>query len=164
MINIFLNEINQAQEEVNNNPDISEQAKNQYNKIYNDRKRGLLKFLNDNNPLSESNKQSIIDIFNQSIGKNYQAERLSGDIQTILNNVENLINESDKNIPEAPNNVKDLIDKQVALQDKKADLENIQPKSQKDYNDRIDLIVQQVDYLTMTRMSKLKIGLKNKKI
>lgn len=149
----LLNEINQAQEEVNNNPDISEQAKNQYNKIYNDRKRGLLKFINDNNPLSESNKQSIIDIFNQSIGKNYQAERLSGDIQTILNNVENLINESDKNIPEAPNNVKDLIDKQVALQDKKADLENIQPKSQKDYNDRVDLITQQVDYLTMKRMS-----------
>lgn len=149
----LLNEINQAQEEVNNNPDISEQAKNQYNKIYNDRKRGLLKFINDNNPLSESNKQSIIDIFNQSIGKNYQAERLSGDIQTILNNVENLINESDKNIPEAPNNVKDLIDKQVALQDKKADLENIQPKSQKDYNDRVDLIAQQVDYLTMKRMS-----------
>ena len=148
----LLNEINQAQEEVNNNPDISEQAKNQYNKIYNDRKRSLLKFLNDNNPLSESNKQSIIDIFNQSIGKNYQAERLSGDIQTILNNIENVINESDKNIPEAPNNVKDLIDKQVALQDKKADLENIQPKSQKDYNDRVGIIAQQVDYLTMKRM------------
>lgn len=149
----LLNEINQAQEEVNNNPDISEQAKNQYNKIYNDRKRGLLKFLNDNNPLSENNRQSIINIFNQSLGKDYQAERLSGDIQTILNDIEKLINESDKNIPEAPNNVKDLIDKQVALQDKKADLENIQPKSQRDYNDRIDLIAQQVDYLTMTRMS-----------
>lgn len=149
----LLNEINQAQEEVNNNPDISEQAKNQYNKIYNDRKRGLLKFLNDNNPLSENNKQSIINIFNQSIRKNYQAERLSGDIQTILNDIEKLINESDKNIPEAPNNVKDLIDKQVAFQDKKADLENIQPKSQRDYNDRVDLIAQQVDYLTMTRMS-----------
>lgn len=157
----LLNEINQAQEEVNNNPDISEQAKNQYNKIYNDRKRGLLKFLNDNNPLSESNKQSIIDIFNQSIGKNYQAERLSGDIQTILNNVENLINESDKNIPEAPNNVKDLIDKQVALQDKKADLENIQPKSQKDYNDRVGLIAQQVDYLTMKRMSEAATRVEN---
>lgn len=149
----LLNEINQAQEEVNNNPDISEQAKNQYNKIYNDRKRGLLKFLNDNNPLSENNRQSIINIFNQSLGKDYQVERLSGDIQTILNDIEKLINESDKNIPEAPNNVKDLIDKQVALQDKKADLENIQPKSQRDYNDRIDLIAQQVDYLTMTRMS-----------
>lgn len=149
----LLNEINQAQEEVNNNPDISEQAKNQYNKIYNDRKRGLLKFLNDNNLLSESNRQSIIDIFNQSLGKGYQAERLSGDIQTILNDIEKLINESDKNIPEAPNNVKDLIDKQVALQDKKADLENIQPKSQRDYNDRVDLIAQQVDYLTMKRMS-----------
>lgn len=149
----LLNEINQAQEEVNNNPDISEQAKNQYNKIYNDRKRGLLKFLNDNNPLSESNRQSIIDIFNQSLGKDYQAERLSGDIQTILNDIEKLINESDKNIPEAPNNIKDLIDKQVALQDKKADLENIQPKSQKDYNDRVDIIAQQVDYLTMKRMS-----------
>ena len=149
----LLNEINQAQEEVNNNPDISEQAKNQYNKIYNDRKRGFLKFLNDNNPLSENNRQSIINIFNQSLGKDYQAERLSGDIQTILNDIEKLINESDKNIPEAPNNVKDLIDKQVALQDKKADLENIQPKSQRDYNDRIDLIAQQVDYLTMTRMS-----------
>lgn len=149
----LLNEINQAQEEVNNNPDISEQAKNQYNKIYNDRKRGLLKFLNDNNPLSENNRQSIINIFNQSLGKDYQAERLSGDIQTILNDIEKLINESDKNIPETPNNVKDLIDKQVALQDKKADLENIQPKSQRDYNDRIDLIAQQVDYLTMKRMS-----------
>lgn len=149
----LLNEINQAQEEVNNNPDISEQAKNQYNKIYNDRKRGLLKFLNDNNLLSESNRQSIIDIFNQSLGKGYQAERLSGDIQTILNDIEKLINESDKNIPEAPNNVKDLIDKQVAFQDKKADLENIQPKSQRDYNDRVDLIAQQVDYLTMKRMS-----------
>ena len=149
----LLNKINQAQEEVNNNPDISEQAKNQYNKIYNDRKRGLLKFLNDNNPLSENNRQSIINIFNQSLGKDYQVERLSGDIQTILNDIEKLINESDKNIPEAPNNVKDLIDKQVALQDKKADLENIQPKSQRDYNDRIDLIAQQVDYLTMTRMS-----------
>lgn len=149
----LLNEINQAQEEVNNNPDISEQAKNQYNKIYNDRKRGLLKFLNDNNPLSENNRQSIINIFNQSLGKDYQAERLSGDIQTILNDIEKLINESDKNIPEAPNNVKDLIDKQVALQDKKADLENIQPKSQRDYNDRVDLIAQQVDYLTMKRMS-----------
>lgn len=160
-ISKLLNEINQAQEEVNNNPDISEQAKNQYNKIYNDRKRGLLKFLNDNNPLSESNKQSIIDIFNQSIGKNYQAERLSGDIQTILNNVENLINESDKNIPEAPNNVKDLIDKQVALQDKKADLENIQPKSQKDYNDRVGLIAQQVDYLTMKRMSEAATRVEN---
>lgn len=160
-ISKLLNEINQAQEEVNNNPDISEQAKNQYNKIYNDRKRGLLKFLNDNNPLSESNKQSIIDIFNQSIGKNYQAERLSGDIQTILNNVENLINESDKNIPEAPNNVKDLIDKQVTLQDKKADLENIQPKSQKDYNDRVGLIAQQVDYLTMKRMSEAATQVEN---
>lgn len=149
----LLNEINQSQEEVNNNPDISEQAKNQYNKIYNDRKRGLLKFLNDNNPLSENNRQSIINIFNQSLGKDYQAERLSGDIQTILNDIEKLINESDKNIPEAPNNVKDLIDKQVALQDKKADLENIQPKSQRDYNDRVDLIAQQVDYLTMKRMS-----------
>lgn len=149
----LLNEINQAQEEVNNNLDISEQAKNQYNKIYNDRKRGLLKFLNDNNLLSESNRQSIIDIFNQSLGKGYQAERLSEDIQTILNDIEKLINESDKNIPEAPNNVKDLIDKQVALQDKKADLENIQPKSQRDYNDRVDLIAQQVDYLTMKRMS-----------
>ena len=160
-ISKLLNEINQAQEEVNNNPDISEQAKNQYNKIYNDRKRGLLKFLNDNNPLSESNKQSIIDIFNQSIGKNYQAERLSGDIQTILNNVENLINEFDKNIPEAPNNVKDLIDKQVALQDKKADLENIQPKSQEDYNDRVGLIAQQVDYLTMERMSEAATRVEN---
>lgn len=149
----LLNEINQAQEEVNNNPDISEQAKNQYNKIYNDRKRGLLKFLNDNNPLSENNRQSIINIFNQSLGKDYQVERLSGDIHTILNDIEKLINESDKNIPEAPNNVKDLIDKQVALQDKKADLENIQPKSQRDYNDRVDLIAQQVDYLTMKRMS-----------
>lgn len=149
----LLNKINLAQEEVNNNPDISEQAKNQYNKIYNDRKRGILKFLNDNNPLSESNKQSIIDIFNQSIGKTYQAERLSGDIQTILNNIESLINESDKNIPEVPNNVKDLIDKQIALQDKKADLENIQPKSQRDYNDRVDLIAQQVDFLTQVRMS-----------
>lgn len=157
----LLNEINQAQEEVNNNPDISEQAKNQYNKIYNDRKRSLLKFLNDNNPLSESNKQSIIDIFNQSLGKGYQAEKLSGDIQTILNDIEKLINESDKNIPEAPNNVKDLIDKQVALQDKKADLENIQPKSQKDYNDRVDLIAQQVDYLTMKRMSEAATQIEN---
>ena len=79
----------------------------------------------------------------------------------IFSNVENLINESDKNIPEAPNNVKDLIDKQVALQDKKADLENIQPKSQKDYNDRVGLIAQQVDYLTMKRMSEAATRVEN---
>ena len=142
-----IDKMEQAMYEDYRNHNITEQAKNQYEKDYNSRRKSLIKFLNDNNHFKGDVAKQIQSLY-KNIGINDQA--ISSEINKTMNVIESLI--TGKETGTLPKSVTDLIDKQIGIEDALSYQEFILPKTQEDYVDRVNETSQQVDKLTKKRL------------
>lgn len=137
----------QAMYEDYRNHNITIQAKNQYEKDYNHRRKSLIKFLNDNNPF-EGDIAKQIKLLYDKIGVNSQA--ISSEINNTMDIIESLITEKDTE--SLPKSVTELIDKQIGVEDLLSYTEFNLPKIQKDFVERVSDTEQQVDKLAKKRL------------
>lgn len=142
-----IDKMEQAMYEDYRNHNITEQAKNQYEKDYNSRRRSLIKFLNDNNPFEGDVANQIKSLYD-NIGINDQS--ISSEINKTMDVIESLI--AGEETGTLPKSVTDLIDKQIGIEDALSYQEFILPKTQEDYVDRVNETSQQVDKLTKKRL------------
>ena len=142
-----IDKMEQAMYEDYRNYNITEQAKNQYEKDYNSRRRSLIKFLNDNNPFEGDIAKQIKSLYN-NIGINSQS--ISSEINKTMDVIESLITGEETGA--LPKSITDLIDKQIGIEDALSYQEFILPKTQEDYVDRVNETSQQVDKLAKKRL------------
>lgn len=129
------------------NHNITEQAKNQYERDYNHRRKSLIKFLNDNNPFEGDVAKQIQSLY-ENIGINDQA--ISSEINKTMNVIESFITGEDAgSLPKA---VTELIDKQIGVEDALSFTEFNLPKTQEDFVERVSDTEQQVDKLSKKRL------------
>ena len=139
-----IDQMEQSMYEDYRNHNITEQAKNQYEKDYNNRRKSLINLLNNNLFSIEITKQ-IDNLFkNRGIDISFEINNILNDIETIIDSQED---------GEITNATKEFIDKQIGLDDAYSYQEYILPKNQQDYIDRINEISQQVDRLTQDRLN-----------
>lgn len=142
-----IDKMEQAMYEDYRNHNITEQAKNQYERDYNHRRRSLIKFLNDNNPFEGDVAKQIQSLYN-NIGINNQA--ISSEINKTMDVIESLITGEDTgSLPKA---VTELIDKQIGVEDALSFTEFNLPKTQEDFVERVSDTEQQVDKLAKKRL------------
>lgn len=142
-----IDKMEQAMYEDYRNHNITEQAKNQYEKDYNNRRQSLIKFLNDNNPFEGDIANQIKSLYDK-IGANDQA--ISSEINKTMDTIESLITGEDTgSLPKA---VTELIDKQIGVEDALSYTEFNLPKTQEDFVERVSDIEQQVDKLAKKRL------------
>lgn len=142
-----IDKMEQAMYEDYRNYNITEQAKNQYERDYNHRRRSLIKFLNDNNPFEGDVAKQIQSLYD-NIGINNQA--ISSEINKTMNVIESLITGEDSgSLPKA---VTELIDKQIGVEDALSYTEFNLPKTQEDFVERVNDTEQQVDKLAKKRL------------
>lgn len=138
----------QAMYEDYRNHNITEQAKQQYEKDYNLRRKSLVKFLNDNNPFTGDISEQIKSLYDK-IGINDQS--LLSEINKTMSNIEDIINnEEEGTLPKA---VSELVDKQISVEDALSHQEFILPKNQENYVERVNDISQQVDLFTRNKLN-----------
>lgn len=138
----------QAMYEDYRNHNIIEQAKQQYEKDYNLRRKSLVKFLNDNNPFTGDISEQIKSLYDK-IGINDQS--LLSEINKTMSNIEDIINnEEEGTLPKA---VSELVDKQISVEDALSHQEFILPKNQENYVERVNDISQQVDLFTRNKLN-----------
>lgn len=138
----------QAMYEDYRNHNITEQAKQQYEKDYNLRRKSLVKFLNDNNPFTGDISKQIKSLYDK-IGINDQS--LLSEINKTMSNIEDIINnEEEGTLPKA---VSELVDKQISVEDALSHQEFILPKNQENYVERVNDISQQVDLFTRNKLN-----------
>lgn len=143
-----IDKMEQAMYEDYRNHNITEQAKNQYERDYNHRRKSLIKFLNDNNPF-EGDIAKEIQLTYNSMGFNDDQYVLSK-INKIINAIESLITGEDTgSLPKA---VTELIDKQIGVEDALSYTEFNLPKTQEDFVERVSDTEQQVDKLAKKRL------------
>lgn len=130
------------------NHNITEQAKKQYEKEYNSRRKSLMTYLNENNPLKGDAATQVESIY-KKINSNDQSAY--NDISNILSSIDDLLNETTDNVT-LPKSVSELIDKQIGLEDARTYQEMILPKSQEDYVERVNDVSQQVDLLAKKKL------------
>lgn len=142
-----IDKMEQAMYEDYRNHNITEQAKNQYERDYNHRRKSLIKFLNDNNPFEGDVAKQIQSLY-ENIGINDQA--ISSEINKTMNVIEGLITGEDTgSLPKA---VTELIDKQIRVEDALSFTEFNLPKTQEDFVERVSDTEQQVDKLAKKRL------------
>lgn len=142
-----IDKMEQAMYEDYRNHNITEQAKNQYERDYNHRRRSLIKFLNDNNPFEGDIAKQIQSLYD-NIGVNSQA--ISSEINKTMDVIESLITGEDTgSLPKA---VTELIDKQIGVEDALSFTEFNLPKTQEDFVERVNDTEQQVDKLAKKRL------------
>lgn len=142
-----IDKMEQAMYEDYINHNITEQAKNQYERDYNHRRKSLIKFLNDNNPFEGDVAKQIQSLY-ENIGINDQA--ISSEINKTMNVIEGLITGEDTgSLPKA---VTELIDKQIGVEDALSFTEFNLPKTQEDFVERVSDTEQQVDKLAKKRL------------
>ena len=142
-----IDKMEQAMYEDYRNHNITEQAKNQYERDYNYRRKSLIKFLNDNNPFEGDIAKQIQSLYN-NIGINDQA--ISSEINKTMDVIESLITEKDTGT--LPKAVTELIDKQIGVEDALAFTQFNLPKTQEDFVERVNDTEQQVDKLAKKRL------------
>ena len=142
-----IDKMEQAMYEDYRNHNITEQAKNQYEKDYNSRRKSLIKFLNDNNPFEGGVANQIKSLYNNM---GISGQSVSSEINKTMDVIESLI--TGKETGTLPKSVTDLIDKQIGIEDALSYQEFILPKTQEDYVDRVNETSQQVDKLTKKRL------------
>lgn len=142
-----IDKMEQAMYEDYRNHNITEQAKNQYEKDYNSRRRSLIKFLNDNNPFEGDVANQIKSLYD-NMGISDQS--ISSEINKTMDVIESLITGEETGT--LPKSVTDLIDKQIGIEDALSYQEFILPKTQEDYIDRVNETSQQVDKFTKKRL------------
>lgn len=143
-----IDKIEQSMYEDYRNHNITEQAKNQYEKDYNSRRKSLIKFLNDNNPFEGDFAKQISELYKKS---KLNSSSIIADINKTMNDIENFI--SYDTTGTLPKSITELIDKQIGVEDALSYQEFILPKTQEDYIERVNDISQQVDVLTRERLS-----------
>lgn len=138
----------QAMYEDYRNNNITEQAKKQYEKEYNLRRKSLVKFLNDNNPFNGDIAKQISELY-----KNIKKDDASlySEINKTMDAIEDFIDSN--TVTDTPNAIKELIDKQIGVEDALSFKKFILPITQNDYVERVNDISQQVDLLTITRLN-----------
>lgn len=142
-----IDKMEQAMYEDYRNHNITEQAKNQYERDYNHRRKSLIKFLNDNNPFKSDVAKQIQSLY-ENIGINDQA--ISSEINKTMNVIESFITGEDAgSLPKA---VTELIDKQIGVEDAISFTEFNLPKTQEDFVERVSDTEQQVDKLSKKRL------------
>lgn len=142
-----IDKMGQAMYEDYRNHNITEQAKNQYERDYNHRRKSLIKFLNDNNPFEGDVAKQIQSLY-ENIGINDQA--ISSEINKTMNVIESLITGEDTgSLPKA---VTELIDKQIGVEDALSFTEFNLPKTQEDFVEHVSDTEQQVDKLAKKRL------------
>lgn len=142
-----INRAEQSMYEDYRNNNITEQAKNQYEKDYDNRRRSLIKFLNDNNYFIGDYYNEIIALYENI---NDYSKDINFDFNKTINILENIIeNDKANNLPKS---IAELIDKQIGVEDALSYQEFILPKTQGDYIDRIVETEQQVDKLAKKRL------------
>ena len=142
-----IDKMEQAMYEDYRNHNITEQAKNQYERDYNHRRKSLIKFLNNNNPFEGDVAKQIQSLY-ENIGINDQA--ISSEINKTMNVIEGLITGEDtSSLPKA---VTELIDKQIGVEDALSFTEFNLPKTQEDFVERVSDTEQQVDKLAKKRL------------
>lgn len=139
-----INKTEQSMYEDYRNHNITEQAKNQYEKDYNDRRRSLIDNLRYNNLFST-------EIINQLNTLSNSDVNVSVNLENILKNIENTINSQEDG--KITNSIKELIDKQIELDDAYSYQDYIFPRSQYEYINRVNEISQQVDKITQDRLN-----------
>lgn len=142
-----IDKMEQAMYEDYRNHNITEQAKNQYERDYNHRRKSLIKFLNDNNPFEGDVAKQIQSLY-ENIGINDQA--ISSEINKTMNVIEGLI--TGENTGSLPKAVTELIDKQIRVEDALSFTEFNLPKTQEDFVERVSDTEQQVDKLAKKRL------------
>lgn len=130
------------------NHNITEQAKKQYEKEYNSRRKSIMTYLNQNNPL-EGDAAAQVESIYKKIGKNDQSAY--SDISNVLDSIDELLNNATDNAT-LPKAVSELVDKQIGLEDARTYQEMILPKSQEDYVERVNDVSQQVDLLAKKKL------------
>lgn len=138
----------QAMYEDYRNHNITEQAKQQYEKDYNLRRKSLVKFLNDNNPFTGDISEQIKSLYDK-IGINDQS--LLSEINKTMSNIEDIINDEEEGT--LPKAVSELVDKQISVEDALSHQEFILPKNQENYVERVNDISQQVDLFTRNKLN-----------
>ena len=138
----------QAMYEDYRNHNITEQAKQQYEKDYNLRRKSLVKFLNDNNPFTGDISEQIKSLYDK-IGINDQS--LLSEINKTMSNIEDIINDEEEGT--LPKAVSELVDKQISVEDALSHQEFILPKNQENYVERVNDISQQVDLFTRNKFN-----------
>ena len=158
-VNFHLTQLQKAQDSMHQafaNNEISEQAKKEYENIYTTRRKSLIKFLNENNPFDGEIKKEIEKIYKElKLDNNTETidnDTVTATIDKAFKVIESLINE--KSTEQLPKNIAELLDKQIILQDAISHRKFMIPKTQKDYNERIDEISRNVDKLVKERLDK----------
>lgn len=140
-----IDKMEQAMYEDYRNHNITEQAKNQYERDYNHRRKSLIKFLNDNNPFEGDIAKQIQSLY---IGINDQS--ISSEINKTMDVIESLIAEKDTGT--LPKAVTEIIDKQIGVEDALAFTQFNLPKTQEEFVERVNDTEQQVDKLAKKRL------------
>lgn len=142
-----IDKMEQSMYEDYRNHNITEQAKTQYEKDYNHRRRSLIKFLNDNNPFEGNIAKQIQSLYDNI---NINDQSVYSEINKTMNVIESLITE--ENTGSLPKAVTELIDKQIGVEDALSFTEFNLPKTQEDFVERVSDIEQQVDKLAKKRL------------
>ena len=142
-----IDKMEQAMYEDYRNHNITKQAKNQYEKDYNHRRKSLIKFLNDNNPFEGDISKQIKSLY-ENIGINDQA--VSSEINKTIDTIESFITGEDTGT--LPKAVTELIDKQIGVEDAFSFTEFNLPKTQEYFVERVNDTEQQVDKLAKKRL------------
>lgn len=145
-----LNLIDKRQDELQKDYDnnkISFQAKQQYEKDYNIRRRSLSEVLSEITGVSDEVLKDIEKVLNLS---RKDAQNFNSEFYKLTSILESVITNNDVSLPKS---VTDLIDKRIGLSDSYEYLNIISPVTTEDYKERVDEISQQVDSITKKRMS-----------
>lgn len=142
-----IDRVEQSMYEDYRNNNITEQAKNQYEKDYDNRRRSLIKFLNDNNHFIGDYSNEIKSLYKNI--NNYSKD-INSDFYKTIDILESIIEYDKAN--NLPKSIAELIDKQINIGDALSYQEFILPKNQKDFIDRIAETEQQVDKLAKKRL------------
>lgn len=142
-----INRAEQSMYEDYRNNNITEQAKNQYEKDYDNRRKSLIKFLNDNNYFIGDYYNKIIALYKNI---NDYSKDINFDFNKTINILESVIeNDKANNLPKS---VSELIDKQIGVEDALSFTEFNLPKTQEDFVERVSDTEQQVDKLAKKRL------------
>ena len=142
-----INRAEQSMYEDYRNNNITEQAKNQYEKDYDNRRRSLIKFLNDNNYFIGDYDNEIKSLYKNI--NNYYKD-INFDFYKTIDILDSIIEYDKAN--NLPKSIAELIDKQIGIEDALSFTEFNLPKTQKDFVERVSDTEQQVDKLAKKRL------------
>ena len=126
--------------------EISNQAYNLYQKDYNERRKSLIQFLNDNSTIEDEITEQIKKLY-----KGKDEENFNSEINKAFSIIDSVIGDNiETNVPKS---VSELIDKLITVEDAISYNKFIKPKTNNDFIERVKTIEEQTDLLAIKKLN-----------